>query len=72
MDEQDSKINKISPDMIDTFNPLMDELEGDSEVKAAVLISRKKDFIAGADIDSFASVKKEELATYCQERPRDS
>jgi 3-hydroxyacyl-CoA dehydrogenase/enoyl-CoA hydratase/3-hydroxybutyryl-CoA epimerase len=59
MDEQGSKINKIGPDMIDTFNPLMDELEGDSEVTAAVLISRKKDFIAGADIEAFANVKKE-------------
>ena len=59
MDEQDSKINKIGPDMIDTFNPMMDELEKDSEVKAAVMISRKKDFIAGADIEAFANVKKE-------------
>lgn len=59
MDEQDSKINKIGPDMIETFNPMMDELEKDPEVKAAVMISRKKDFIAGADIEAFASVKKE-------------
>lgn len=59
MDEQDSKINKIGPDMIDTFNPMMDELENDPEVKAAVMISRKKDFIAGADIEAFANVKKE-------------
>lgn len=59
MDEQDSKINKIGPDMIETFNPMMDELEKDSEVKAAVMISRKKDFIAGADIEAFATVEKE-------------
>lgn len=59
MDEQDSKINKIGPDMIDTFDPMMDELEKDSEVRAAVMISRKKDFIAGADIEAFANVKKE-------------
>ncbi len=59
MDEQDSKINKIGPDMIETFNPMMDELEKDPEVKAAVMISRKKDFIAGADIEAFAHVKKE-------------
>ncbi len=58
MDERDSKINKIGPDMIDTFNPLMDELEADPEVKAGVLISRKKDFIAGADIDAFANVRQ--------------
>ncbi|MFM1876541.1 MAG: hypothetical protein RL266_2278, partial [Bacteroidota bacterium] len=59
MDEQGSKINKIGPDMIETFNPMMDELEKDPEVKAAVMISRKKDFIAGADIEAFANVKKE-------------
>lgn len=59
MDEQDSKINKIGPDMIDTFDPMMDELEKDSDVRAAVMISRKKDFIAGADIEAFANVKKE-------------
>ena len=59
MDEQDSKINKIGPDMIDTFDPMMDELEKDTSIKAAVMISRKKDFIAGADIEAFANVKKE-------------
>lgn len=59
MDEENSKINKIGPDMIETFNPMMDELEKDPEVKAAVMISRKKDFIAGADIEAFANVKKE-------------
>lgn len=59
MDEQDSKINKIGPDMIDTFDPMMDELEKDASIKAAVMISRKKDFIAGADIEAFANVKKE-------------
>ena len=59
MDEQDSKVNKIGPDMIGMFNPLIDELEKDSKVKAGVMISRKKDFIAGADIDAFANVKKE-------------
>ena len=59
MDEENSKINKIGPDMIDTFDPMMDELEKDSEVVAAVMISRKKDFIAGADIEAFANVKQE-------------
>ncbi len=59
MDEQDSKVNKIGPDMIGTFGPMMDAIEKDPEVKAAVMISRKKDFIAGADIEAFANVKKE-------------
>lgn len=58
MDQQDSKVNKIGPDMIDRFGPLIDELNKDSSIKAVVLISRKKDFIAGADIEAFAKVSK--------------
>ncbi len=59
LDEENSKINKIGPDMIDTFEPLINDLEKDNDLRAAVLISRKKDFIAGADIEAFANVKKE-------------
>lgn len=58
MDQKDSKVNKIGPDMIGMFNPLLDELERDSHIRAVVMISRKKDFIAGADIEAFAKVDK--------------
>lgn len=58
LDQQDSKVNKISPEMIGLFEPLMDELDRDGQVRAAVLISRKKDFIAGADIEAFANVRQ--------------
>ncbi len=58
MDQQGSKVNKIGPEMIGMFNPLLDELEKDANLKALVLISRKKDFIAGADIEGFSNVKK--------------
>lgn len=57
MDQQGSKVNKIGPEMIGMFNPLLDELEKNSSMKALVLISRKKDFIAGADIEAFGNVK---------------
>ena len=57
MDQQESKVNKIGPDMIGMFNPLLDELEKDNSLRALVLISRKKDFIAGADIEAFGNVK---------------
>ncbi len=47
-------INKFSPGVIDEFTALIDRLEKDAAVKAAVLISGKPGtFIAGADIDQF-------------------
>jgi 3-hydroxyacyl-CoA dehydrogenase/enoyl-CoA hydratase/3-hydroxybutyryl-CoA epimerase len=58
VDQQGEKINKISPDVIRAFDELFREIDQDSSVKAAVMISAKKDFIAGADIDMFARVKK--------------
>jgi 3-hydroxyacyl-CoA dehydrogenase/enoyl-CoA hydratase/3-hydroxybutyryl-CoA epimerase len=58
MDQQGSKVNKIGPEMIGMFNPLLDELEKDASLKALVMISRKKDFIAGADIEAFGNVKQ--------------
>ncbi len=58
LDQKGEKINKISPEVINLFDGLAKTLEADNEIKAAVLISRKKDFIAGADIDAFLEVKK--------------
>jgi 3-hydroxyacyl-CoA dehydrogenase / enoyl-CoA hydratase / 3-hydroxybutyryl-CoA epimerase len=58
LDQQDSKVNKIGPEMVGMFEPLLDEIESNASIQAAVLISRKKDFIAGADIEAFANVKK--------------
>ncbi len=58
LDQKNEKINKVSPDMVGLFDSVFQQLENDSEVKAIVLISRKKDFIAGADIEMFQRVKK--------------
>jgi 3-hydroxyacyl-CoA dehydrogenase/enoyl-CoA hydratase/3-hydroxybutyryl-CoA epimerase len=58
MDQKGEKINKISPDVIGLFDEVYSSLESNPAVKAIILISRKKDFIAGADIDAFAHVKK--------------
>lgn len=52
LDEQGEKVNKLSPALIDLFGNMMSELEQNSDVKAVVLMSRKKDFIAGADLDA--------------------
>src|SRR5580658_4624409 len=58
LDQQGEKINKVSLDFVGEIDKLFQTLENDPEVKAAVLISKKKDFIAGADIEMFKNVKK--------------
>lgn len=58
LDQKGEKINKISPEVIELFDGIISDLKNDDSVKAIVLISRKKDFIAGADIEAFKKVKK--------------
>lgn len=54
LDLPGEKVNKLNESMMDEFSSFLDELEANSELKGAVLISGKKDnFIAGADIDMF-------------------
>src|SRR2546426_9279317 len=57
LDQPGEKINKVSPDVVGEFEGLIKKINDDPEVKAVVLISRKKDFIAGADIETFEKVK---------------
>lgn len=59
LDQQGEKINKVGPAVITLFEEIINELQNNNEVKAVVMISRKKDFIAGADIDAFQNVKKQ-------------
>ncbi|MCF6241758.1 MAG: 3-hydroxyacyl-CoA dehydrogenase NAD-binding domain-containing protein, partial [Bacteroidales bacterium] len=49
--------NIISMDIVDEFNAVLDKIEQNPEIKAAVLISDKKDFMAGADIREFLKMK---------------
>lgn len=57
-DLKGESINKFSPAVIDEFTAMIDRLEQDAAVKAAVLISGKPGtFIAGADIDQFLEFK---------------
>ena len=58
LDQEGEKINKVSLDFVGEIDRLFQSLENDNDVKAAVLISKKKDFIAGADIEMFKKVKK--------------
>ncbi len=57
MDKPDSEYNIISMDIVDEFNRVLDKVEQNNEIKAAVLISEKKDFMAGADIREFLKMK---------------
>jgi enoyl-CoA hydratase/carnithine racemase len=58
MDQKNEKINKIGPDLIGLFESVFDEINADNSIKAIVLTSKKKDFIAGADIEAFQKVGK--------------
>ncbi len=57
MDQANKKVNVISIQLIDSFNHLMQEVDNNPEIKAVVLISKKKDFIAGANIEDFKAEK---------------
>ena len=57
MDQKNEKINKVGTDLIGLFEGVFKELNDDNAVKAIVLSSKKKDFIAGADIEMFQKVK---------------
>ena len=58
MDQKKEKINKIGQDLIGLFEEVFSELDKDDSIKAFVLTSKKKDFIAGADIEAFQKVEK--------------
>jgi len=58
MDQKGSEVNTLSVKMLDHFSQLLDDIESDSEIKAAVLISRKDNcFIAGADIKDLMAIE---------------
>lgn len=58
LDQQGEKINKVSLNFVGEIDKLFQSLDSDPEVKACVITSKKKDFIAGADIVMFKNVKK--------------
>ena len=57
IDSQKDKMNIVSPSLIGDFESVINEIENNKEVIGAILISAKKDFIAGADIKSFKGEK---------------
>jgi len=61
LDHQIEKMNVVSPDMMGVLDEVFQEIKSDNEIKGAIIISAKKDFIAGADIKAFAIEKKGEF-----------
>ena len=57
IDSKKDKMNIVSPNLIEDFENVFNEVENNKEVIGAILISAKKDFIAGADIKSFKGEK---------------
>ena len=59
----DQPVNVLSHDVSTEFGSILDSLERDDDVRAAILISGKKDnFIAGADIEEFVALKTRDEA----------
>ncbi len=58
LDQPGEKINKVSLEFMREIDELFQQLESDPGIKAAVIASKKKDWIAGADIDMFGKVKQ--------------
>ena len=58
LDQANEKINKVSADFVSGIDEIFQQLEKDNDIKAAVIASKKKDWIAGADIDMFKKVKQ--------------
>ena len=57
IDSVKDKMNIVYPSLIKDFEDVFSEINGNQNIKGAVLISAKKDFIAGADIKSFVGEK---------------
>ena len=71
MDQPNSPVNTINVDMQDEFAGVLDQIENDSNIRAAVLISKKPScFVAGADIQMINKVDFLSFMTSFQLRNR--
>ena len=57
IDSKNDKMNIVSPSLIGDFEEVFNEVNQNDQIQGAILISAKKDFIAGADIKSFKGEK---------------
>ena len=58
LDHQYEKMNVVSPAVIEIFEEIGTKVLSQDDIHAVIFISRKKDFMAGADIKSFQIEKK--------------
>lgn len=58
LDHKLASQNIVSPEIIEILDRVFADFEADPEARAGIIISRKDNFIAGADIKSFAIEKK--------------
>ncbi len=57
-DNPNGRVNILSPEVVEEFRGVIDDIERDPGVKACVLVSAKPDnFIAGADLKFFLSIR---------------
>ena len=60
LDKPNSEANILSIDVLDHFMSLIDQIENDSTIIGGVIISKKKSFMAGADIKAFVGYNKQQ------------
>ncbi|XP_044752590.1 trifunctional enzyme subunit alpha, mitochondrial [Coccinella septempunctata] len=65
MDQQGSKVNSMSEEATSELEGLLKEVQNNSQIEAAILISAKPNcFIAGADITMLSKCKSQDEATH--------
>ncbi|VAW35398.1 Enoyl-CoA hydratase / Delta(3)-cis-delta(2)-trans-enoyl-CoA isomerase / 3-hydroxyacyl-CoA dehydrogenase / 3-hydroxybutyryl-CoA epimerase [hydrothermal vent metagenome] len=63
LNQPNSPVNVLSTKMLSSFATLMDTIEQDNEIKAAIFYSQKPDcWVAGADIKEFMAMKSSDEA----------
>ncbi len=64
IDNKKETMNVVSPDVIQIMGDLYPKIQEDASIRAAVFISKKPDFMAGADIKSFQIEKEGDFKPY--------
>ena len=70
LDKANSEQNILSFDSMSNFEEIFDGIAHDDSLSAVVLISKKKDFVAGFDINSFQAEKEGDFLPFFQEGHR--
>lgn len=64
MDNKVDGVNIVSPQLIGIMDDMFQEILSDNSIKGVILISKQKDFIAGADIKAFEIEKEGEFLPF--------